>query len=85
MLQEGLCDSIKVCEHDGDYSVLYGFVGMRHVMCDSCWRGEEHVRTGRDTVSVFRKWQLCAVNVACLRCDADVTVQMGCTGCFPAR
>ena len=82
MSQEELYDSIKICEHDSDYSVLYDFVGMRHVMCNTCWHEEEHVRTGKDTVSVLRKWQLRAANVACLRCDADVTAQMGCTGCF---
>ena len=82
MRQEERYDYIKVCEHDSDYSVLYDFVGMRHAMCNACWHEEEHVRTGKDTVSVFRKWQLRAVNVVCLRCDTDVTAQMGCTGCF---
>ena len=61
MRQGELYDSIKVCEHDSDYSVLYDFVGMRHVMCNSCWHEEEHVRTGRDTVSILWKWQLRAV------------------------
>ena len=53
MRQEERYDSIKVCEHDSDYSVLYDFVGMRHVMCNSCWHEEEHVRTSKDTVSIL--------------------------------
>ena len=84
MPQEERYDSIRVCEHESDYSVLYDFVGMRHAMCNACWHEEEHARTGRDTVSIFRKWQLRAVNVVCLRCSADVTAQKGCTRCFPA-
>ena len=67
MPQEERYDIIRVCEHESDYSVLYDFVGMRHAMCNSCWHEEEHVRTGRDTESIFRKWQLRAVNVVCLR------------------
>lgn len=78
-------DSIRMCEHDRDYSVLYDFVGIRHEMCHSCWNEEEYVRTGNDTVSILRKWQLRAVNLVCLRCGTDVTAQKGCTGCFPAR
>ena len=84
MPQEERYDSIKVCEHDSDYSVLYDFVGMRHAMCNSCWHEEEHVRTSKDTVSVFRKWQLRAMNVVCLRCNTDVTLQKECTRCFQA-
>ena len=33
MRQEERYDSIRVCEHESDYSVLYDFVGMRHAMC----------------------------------------------------
>ena len=62
MRQEERHDGIRVCGHDSDYSALYGFVGMRHVMCNSCWHGEEHVRAGRDAASMLRKWQLCAAN-----------------------
>ena len=82
MRQEEPYNSIKVCEHDSDYSVLYDFVGMRHVMCNSCWHEEEHVHTSKDTISVFRKWQLRAANVGCLHCNTDVTAQMGCTRRF---
>ena len=78
-------DGIRMCGHGGDYSVLYDFVGMRHEMCHSCWNEEEYVRTGNDTVSILRKWQLRAVNLVCLRCGADVTAQKGCARCFPAR
>ena len=88
MRQEERYDGIRAREHDSDYSALHDFVGMRHVVCDSCRHGEEHVRTGRDTASILRQWQLCAANAACLRCNTDVTEQRGvgvCTGCFPAR
>ena len=44
MPQEERYNSIRVCEHDSGYSVLYDFVGMRHAMCNSCWHEEEHVR-----------------------------------------
>ena len=82
MPQEELYDSIKVCAHGSDCSVLYDFVGMRHAMCNSCWHEEEHVRTSKDAVSIFRKWHLSAVNAACLHCDTDVTAQKNCTRCF---
>ena len=49
MRQEERYDGIKMCEHDSDYSVLYDFVGMRHVICNcllargrTCAHGQGH-------------------------------------------
>ena len=77
--------TISACKHDGDYAVLYDDVDMDHLLCHSCWNEEKPVRIDADTVKIFRPNQLRSVRVWCMRCDADVTVQKGCTGCFPAR
>ncbi len=85
MHPEELCDTgIKICGHDSDYSVMYDFVDTRHVMCNSCWNEETQVRTGRNTVSILRQWQLRVANIVCLHCNTDVTAQGGCSRCFAA-
>ena len=78
------CTTIKMCEHESDYSVLYDYVDMEQLLCHSCWNEEKPVRINEDTVHIFRPSQMHAVRVKCLRCNTDVTVQNGCVGCFPA-
>ena len=77
--------TIKMCEHESDYAVLRSYMDMECILCHACWNKEEQVRMDADTVKIFRPNQIRSVRVRCLRCDTDVTVQKGCTGCFPAR
>ncbi len=78
------CTTIKACSHESDYSVLYDYVDMEQLLCHSCWNDENPARIDNDTVKIFRPNQMHAIRIRCLRCDADVTAQGGCTMCFVA-
>ena len=72
------------CGNDSDYAVLHVYMNEELFLCRSCWNEEEHIRIDDDTTEIFRPHQVHTVRLRCLRCNADVTVQKGCTGCFPA-
>ena len=75
--------TIKACEHESDYAVLYDDVAMEHLLCHSCWNEEKPVRMDADTVKIFWPNQIRAIQLRCLRCGTDVTAQKNCTRCFP--
>ena len=37
------CTTIKMCEHESDYSVLYDYVDMEQLLCHSCWNEEKQM------------------------------------------
>ena len=75
--------TLKRCRHKSDYSILYNYMEMEHLLCHSCWTEEKPVRMDEDTVKIYRPRQLRAVRVRCLNCNTLVTEQKKCTRCFP--
>ena len=46
--------TLKRCRHKSDYSVLYDYMDMEHLLCHSCWTEEKPVRMDEDTVKIYR-------------------------------